>query len=124
MMTFHFEPTETEWTDAEVDAFTNLMLSGGVDLHKPITSTLAQTKIRKLGEGSYAPIDRVAQLVAAKLTCRICGKVDFSRKHARQSHETACKKAKAEQDRIDRNKRADRKLELKWGLAEGELSDE
>lgn len=123
-MTFHFEPTATEWTDKEVEAFSNLMLSGGADLQKPITSTLAQTKIRKLGEGSYTPIDMVAQLVAAKLTCRICGKVDFSRKSSRQAHETICKKAKAALERVERNKAADRKLELKWGLAEGELSDE
>lgn len=129
-MTFHFEPTAIEWTEKEVMDFSNLMLSGGArldkldkPLNKPITSTLAQSKVRKIGELSYTPIDRVAQLVAAKLTCRICGKVDFARKISRQAHETVCKKQQAELARIERNNKANRKLEIKWGLAEGELGN-
>ena len=132
-MTFHFEPCESHWTDDDVREFSELMILGGVDLGKHFDqkprrkkrelSTLAQSKVRTIGERSYQPIDRVALLVARKLTCRICGKLDFSNKTSRSAHEFACKKAKAETDRIERNKRANRKLEIRWGLAEGELGD-
>ena len=102
---FHFEPADTEWSARDIADFVELMLTGGVgesSKQKKEITTLAQSKIRNIGEKSGTPIDRVAMLVARKLTCRICGKLDFCVQSDRGKHETQCKK---EQQRLEREKR-------------------
>ena len=41
----------------------------------------------------------LANLVAKKYTCRICGSVDFASQPDRRLHETQCKKRKVEAER-------------------------
>ena len=108
---FHFDPPESEWSKQDVDDFVTLMLTGDCQgtTKKPI-STLAQSKVRKIGEKDGRPIDRLAWLVAKKLTCRICGKLDFSTQMNRRVHETQCRGLARERARRERRERADSKI--------------
>ena len=47
----------------------------------------------------------LANLVAKKYTCRICGSVDFASQPDRRLHETQCKKRKVEAERAEEKRR-------------------
>lgn len=123
MMTFHFEPLEREWTIDDEDDFISLMLTGSIlpraSKEKEI-STLAQSKVWKIGEKSMEPIDRVAMLVARKFTCRFCGELDFATKMNRRVHETQCKKIMHEREKAERRERANAKIRMRY-LDESEV---
>ena len=113
---FHFEPTQSVWSDSDVEDFVELMLTGGCDLIKDVSSvsTLAQSKVRNIGEKSGSPIDKVAWLVAKKLTCRVCGNVDFATQGTRRVHETECKKLKAANDKRERMERVNARIHARY----------
>lgn len=117
-MTFNFDPPLSEWSDVDAEQFVELMLTGKISIGKSGAkkekSTLAQSKIRKLGEKCATPIDRVALLVARKLTCRVCGDVDFSTQCERGKHETQCRKLKKSLLRAEAKARCDARIWSKY----------
>lgn len=120
----HFDAPETAWSDKDANDFIELMLTGNCKGEtksgkKRDLSTLAQSSLRKIGEQNARPIDALAQLVAKKYTCRVCGTVDFSTQTSRNSHEHSCKKREEEKLRKERNERANRLIADRYARQEG-----